>query len=754
MSRQLTFQKETLKREAPEVFVFWSYQDGKTAQDLDHAFDHDWETLAGKSADFVDFPIWVVYLFVPLPVSICALHNHKMGFGCGKLARGQCPREHRCLYCQIILLGGDRVNQQALDHGMFLQKDPCLRRQRYEEEMRQLTVKYGAPEKDVTAAIQKCMRLPVWWRIKRPNIRADPNTRDQLQNSLAVRDAHFGDFLNNEMNPTRQSPKQKRKALAQKASASAAATSVGMADNASLNVENAPAAAGTSDVTVPDYYEESVASAAAPAASASSADMPDPDETEEEDVRDEDVPEDAEDDEQPMPYLVRRSEVVGDVFVYTNFNDQTRQVAGRSGNTFGVYRGIRKTAAGHEEEVIIKVWEHPKYKTQLADVDAIQNVIRTEVNALKRCSSDHVVQIIEYSQDPVKCPRGKDRFYFLVMEDGGDSLAHFCGDQGALTNEDNLHIVEQLFAAFGHIHQKGIMHRDVKPDNVVVRRRQGKLCVKLCDFGLAKVCSPKSTSSIGATTKDIGTHGWMAPEVMHLNLGKDRDDKRYSGAADVWGLGCVIFWLYNNYVAPFKDNQDVHDAVSEKKMDQVLQGTKGSFPVDHPRASALVQLMVVLDQKERVSLKNLRTHPYFWDFSTANRIVQTAWSIMDAKRDANAVSFRADFDKGSSVNFQQDTRKTWDNHIPKIYLTVLRKGYELKGDSGFELLAVFRHIINHRRDWPAVDVRDWRLGLENLLLKDFAVVVLQLWESSRKLAGSVTMSYQPERGILWDWQDP
>ncbi|CAE8733580.1 unnamed protein product, partial [Polarella glacialis] len=191
----LQFHRESLRRDAPEVYDFWFQQTKKTSAELDHVFDHDWEILAGaSSADFVDFPIWVAYLFVPLPQTICVLFNHRMGFGCSKRAQGICTRQHGCLYCESIPTA--RIPQQSPSHGMFLVEDPCLRKRKYDKEMSELVLKNRSTEKDVTQAIQRCMGATIWWRIRRPGIRSDPTRRDQLPVAMAVtNNAIFGDFV-------------------------------------------------------------------------------------------------------------------------------------------------------------------------------------------------------------------------------------------------------------------------------------------------------------------------------------------------------------------------------------------------------------------------------------------------------------------------------------------------------------------------------------------------------------------------------
>lgn len=86
-------------------------------------------------------------------------------------------------------------------------------------------------------------------------------------------------------------------------------------------------------------------------------------------------------------------------------------------------------------------------------------------------------------------------------------------------------IVEPTALALQYIHSKGIIHRDVKPENIIVMC-SGK--TKLCDFGLA-------THKSSECSLHCGTRGFTAPEMSH--------GQNYNEKVDIWALGCVIYEL-------------------------------------------------------------------------------------------------------------------------------------------------------------------------------------------------------------------
>lgn len=76
------------------------------------------------------------------------------------------------------------------------------------------------------------------------------------------------------------------------------------------------------------------------------------------------------------------------------------------------------------------------------------------------------------------------------------------------------------------IHSAGVMHRDIKPSNVLLD--PGSDEVKLCDFGLASLCT--------ASTRKCGTPNYLAPEIT--------GDQPYGQAVDLWSLGCVLYFMF------------------------------------------------------------------------------------------------------------------------------------------------------------------------------------------------------------------
>ena len=122
-----------------------------------------------------------------------------------------------------------------------------------------------------------------------------------------------------------------------------------------------------------------------------------------------------------------------------------------------------------------------------------------------------------------------DGILFLAMRYvDGPSLQALLRSRGSLSPEETLHIAEQIGGALDAAHEAGLVHRDVKPANILVAE-PGKHAY-LCDFGLAR-----HTSSQGMTRTGffLGSIDYCAPEQIQ--------GQRLDGRADVYSLGCVVF---------------------------------------------------------------------------------------------------------------------------------------------------------------------------------------------------------------------
>jgi serine/threonine-protein kinase len=160
--------------------------------------------------------------------------------------------------------------------------------------------------------------------------------------------------------------------------------------------------------------------------------------------------------------------------------------------------------------------------------EAIERFSR-EAAAAAQVKSPHVVQMLDHGVTPQGIP-------FIVMEllEGHD-LGRELAARGRLTIPETAEIVVQVCKALSRAHERGIVHRDIKPDNIFLcDSSDGETFVKLLDFGIAKADGRLGGSGGTKTGAMIGTPYYMSPEQM---VGAKTLDFR----TDLWSLGVVAY---------------------------------------------------------------------------------------------------------------------------------------------------------------------------------------------------------------------
>ena len=148
---------------------------------------------------------------------------------------------------------------------------------------------------------------------------------------------------------------------------------------------------------------------------------------------------------------------------------------------------------------------------------------RREAQLGARLNHPHVVAVFNLVEDDTGA-------HWLVMEYvEGTTLARLVADEGRLSPDDAAPLLRQAADALVAAHSAGIVHRDVKPSNILVEP-SGR--VKLTDFGIARVTADPALTQTGLV---VGSPGYLAPEVATGHRGDE--------AADVWSLGATAFYV-------------------------------------------------------------------------------------------------------------------------------------------------------------------------------------------------------------------
>jgi serine/threonine-protein kinase len=215
--------------------------------------------------------------------------------------------------------------------------------------------------------------------------------------------------------------------------------------------------------------------------------------------------------------------------------------------TFGVVYFARHTALGRNV-AIKRLW--PDLTLDLR----ARRRFATEGCLLAALDHPHIVRVYDYV-DGFACA--------LVLEYAGGGTLHDRLANGTVSSKSAVAIAQQALAGLEHAHRRGLVHRDVKPSNLLFTEDGS---VKLADFGLAEAIDPEPEETTLAHA--AGTPAFMAPEQIAQALGP------ISPATDVWAVGAILYEMLAG--APTARDKDISSMLLRR------------ITTDHPPLSRVV----------------------------------------------------------------------------------------------------------------------------------------------------------------------
>ena len=199
--------------------------------------------------------------------------------------------------------------------------------------------------------------------------------------------------------------------------------------------------------------------------------------------------------------------------------------------------------------------------TFVADVE-YRKRIESEINFLKKLNDDNVVKVYDHFE--------LNGNLYIVMElVEGRNIEQLVAEKGPLPWEEAVGYMLKLLPTLEYVHSRGIVHRDIKPGNIMIRP-DGNVC--LLDFGVAKDVSGNSKGHTGTVFGTvIGTDGYMSPEQAQ---GMSIDQR-----ADIYALGCVFYFMLTGSHAfdQMGSELEMQIAITEKQFPR-LSAKKHGLP--------------------------------------------------------------------------------------------------------------------------------------------------------------------------------
>ncbi len=242
------------------------------------------------------------------------------------------------------------------------------------------------------------------------------------------------------------------------------------------------------------------------------------------------------------------------------------------GTVIGRYKLLEKIGEGGFGDVYMAEQEEPvrrrvALKIIKPGMDTRQLLARFEAERQALAMMDHpnIARVFDAGETPAGRP------YFVMELVRGEAITAYC-DEHRLSARERIELLVPVCQAVQHAHQKGVIHRDLKPGNVLVSLHDERPVPKIIDFGIAKAMDRPLTERTLFTEfrQFVGTPAYMSPEQAGRS-GLDIDTR-----SDVYSLGVVLYELLTS-TTPF-DGQTLRQSAYEE-MQRIIR------EVDPPRPS-------------------------------------------------------------------------------------------------------------------------------------------------------------------------
>ncbi|CAD6191503.1 unnamed protein product [Caenorhabditis auriculariae] len=277
--------------------------------------------------------------------------------------------------------------------------------------------------------------------------------------------------------------------------------------------------------------------------------------------------------------------------------------------------------------------------------------IMREVNTFNLCKNHpNIVQLIEWFED-------ENNFYMVFEKMRGGPLLQHILTRGYFTEEEARRVTKDIASALKFLHDRGVAHRDVKPENVLCTEPDRVSPVKLCDLDLAsravKTNSARQHLPQVASEPDlaspVGSAEFMAPEVVDAFVG---EALKYDKRCDMWSLGVILYIMLCGYV-PFQgrcadedcgwmDGKECEDC--QQDLFARIQRGQYDFPEDEwaeisLEARDLVSHLLMKNVAERFTADQVLSHPWIQQ-SAPPTVLQTPGNLYrkDSARDVQQMT--------------------------------------------------------------------------------------------------------------------
>lgn len=254
-----------------------------------------------------------------------------------------------------------------------------------------------------------------------------------------------------------------------------------------------------------------------------------------------------------------------------------------------------------EQKIALKIYRKFCHDTNNYDT------ITPEIQMLKSLKHQNIIKLMKVVES-----NRNEKILVLEYVEGnlGDLLKYNRENKRSMSKKTIKFVMKQLLLALEYMHGKLILHRDLKPPNILIDR---KYRIKITDFGLS--CSLENEKDFDS---DVSTMWYKSPELLI-------ESPKYDGSVDIWAIGCIFSEMITGKILfPGRDENNQLDKILEIIGRPINGCIHGEIHEDHNKlyeyidlnhigfnAYDLLKKMLVINPKKRITAKEALNHNYF-----------------------------------------------------------------------------------------------------------------------------------------------
>ena len=247
--------------------------------------------------------------------------------------------------------------------------------------------------------------------------------------------------------------------------------------------------------------------------------------------------------------------------------------------------GLIKSGINKETKMPVAIKILSKKNMDKSDME----LAKIEIDILRIAKHPNIIKLYDVFEN--------EHHIYIITEkcNGGDLLSYFEHYEYELPETKVCEIIHKLAMALYYLHSYGIIHRDLKLDNIIMTGLSEKADIRLVDFGLSKIIGDDEKC-----TEPYGTLSFVAPEIL--------EGKPYDKSVDLWSLGIIAYTLLCGFL-PFDDKYSERE-IARKTIHNPIPYDINIWGYYSPEAKIFVNGLLQKKPEKRYTIKEVLEHPW------------------------------------------------------------------------------------------------------------------------------------------------